>query len=198
MFVDRKIFGVDLNFNQDTNKEYLVPITASSLSLPFPDKIFDIVTAVDVIEHIEGSKRRDAIHEMARVVKDDGILILSVPCDKYAEACDMKVNKSYKRRTGVDHNFIKEHLELRLPSTAEIREIFHNIAAKRVGGQLIISENTSVHLNAFIQRLLLGDINKPLNLILRVFLKILSPILVYIGNIGKCYRKTFVFKCGRL
>jgi len=46
-------------------------------ALPFPDGIFDLVTAFDVVEHVEDDRRVFA--ELTRVLKPDGRLIFSVP-----------------------------------------------------------------------------------------------------------------------
>lgn len=45
--------------------------------LPFSDQTFDLVCAFDVIEHIEDDRR--VFGEVSRVLKDDGVLIFSVP-----------------------------------------------------------------------------------------------------------------------
>lgn len=45
--------------------------------LPYPDGIFDIVTATEVIEHLENFRR--VAHEIYRVLKPGGICILSTP-----------------------------------------------------------------------------------------------------------------------
>lgn len=43
-----------------------VLVVASALNLPFNNKVFDCVTAVDVLEHIASSERNRAINEMKR------------------------------------------------------------------------------------------------------------------------------------
>jgi SAM-dependent methyltransferase len=45
--------------------------------LPFHDQTFDLVCAFDVIEHVEDDEQ--AFREVSRVLKDDGVLIFSVP-----------------------------------------------------------------------------------------------------------------------
>jgi SAM-dependent methyltransferase len=45
--------------------------------LPFHDDAFDLVCAFDIVEHLEDDTR--AFGEISRVLKKDGILILSVP-----------------------------------------------------------------------------------------------------------------------
>ncbi len=46
-------------------------------ALPFEDQSFDLVCAFDVIEHVEDDQR--AFTEISRVLKEDGVLIFSVP-----------------------------------------------------------------------------------------------------------------------
>jgi SAM-dependent methyltransferase len=46
-------------------------------ALPYEDGRFDLVCAFDIIEHVEDDLR--ALAELSRVLKDDGVLILSVP-----------------------------------------------------------------------------------------------------------------------
>jgi SAM-dependent methyltransferase len=49
----------------------------SCVELPFEDEAADIITALDVIEHIEDDAR--AVREMARVLKKGGYLVITVP-----------------------------------------------------------------------------------------------------------------------
>ncbi|MGA6826064.1 class I SAM-dependent methyltransferase [Nitrospira sp. NS4] len=46
-------------------------------ALPFPDSSFDLVCAFDIVEHVEDDRR--AFHELTRVAKDHGTVIVSVP-----------------------------------------------------------------------------------------------------------------------
>src|SRR5258708_35660450 len=52
-------------------------VSGEITALPFRDRQFDLVAAFDVIEHIEDD--RLVFHELSRVLKDDGVLIFSVP-----------------------------------------------------------------------------------------------------------------------
>jgi SAM-dependent methyltransferase len=54
-------------------------------TLAFGDREFDLVCACDVIEHIEEDRR--VFSELSRVLKDDGVLICSVPLhrDRWTE-----------------------------------------------------------------------------------------------------------------
>lgn len=46
-------------------------------ALPFPDAYFELLCVLDVVEHVANHK--GAFRELSRVVKDNGILFLSVP-----------------------------------------------------------------------------------------------------------------------
>ncbi len=54
-----------------------IAVRADVGALPFADRQFDLVCALDVIEHVEDD--RGVFAEVVRVLKDDGVLIFSVP-----------------------------------------------------------------------------------------------------------------------
>lgn len=54
------------------------PVVGNVRRLPFPARSFDIVVCTEVIEHT--SSPEQAICELTRVVADDGLLVLTVPC----------------------------------------------------------------------------------------------------------------------
>lgn len=46
---------------------------------PYPDSYFDVVTMLAVFEHIEPAKMVPIIREIRRVLRDDGIFVLTTP-----------------------------------------------------------------------------------------------------------------------
>ena len=60
-----------------SQKTGLEIINGSITELPFSEKSFDLVCAFDVIEHVEDDLL--AVNEMKRVVKDEGIIFITVP-----------------------------------------------------------------------------------------------------------------------
>ncbi|MFI6511246.1 class I SAM-dependent methyltransferase [Streptosporangium sp. NPDC050855] len=54
-------------------------IHADARDLPLPDAEFDLVMALDVLEHIEEDDR--AAGELARVLRPGGTALITVPCD---------------------------------------------------------------------------------------------------------------------
>jgi len=53
------------------------PVCGNVAKLPFQDKSFDLVSALDVLEHIKNDDL--AISEISRIAKKDGIVIITVP-----------------------------------------------------------------------------------------------------------------------
>jgi ubiquinone/menaquinone biosynthesis C-methylase UbiE len=52
-------------------------IAGSILQLPLPDKCFDLITCFETLEHVEDHEL--ALKELRRVLKPDGLLIISTP-----------------------------------------------------------------------------------------------------------------------
>ena len=78
-----KVTGLDLcseavdNANEKYGSSKLAYVNDSALQMPFADKSFDRVVSFETIEHLPD--HRKFLSEIRRVLKDDGILILSSP-----------------------------------------------------------------------------------------------------------------------
>ena len=83
---DRAI-GVDLSPDavrhalQAYRRENLRFLAASATALPFRDAAFDLITAFEVIEHLE--PWRDLLSESRRLLRADGVLFVSTPNKSY-------------------------------------------------------------------------------------------------------------------
>ncbi|MCE9551450.1 MAG: methyltransferase domain-containing protein [Betaproteobacteria bacterium] len=89
-----KVVGVDLsadviqhaknNYGHHANLQF---VTASCECLPFSDASFDLAISFETIEHIE--QQKEFISELTRVLRPDGVLILSSPNKRlYSDAHD--------------------------------------------------------------------------------------------------------------
>jgi ubiquinone/menaquinone biosynthesis C-methylase UbiE len=89
--------------NVDTSKEALAFLNASGykgklvkgLKLPFKDGTFDVVTALDVLEHINDDTQ--ALKEWIRVLKPGGSLLLTVPAYQWLWSQHDEINNHYRR-----------------------------------------------------------------------------------------------------
>jgi ubiquinone/menaquinone biosynthesis C-methylase UbiE len=74
-------FGIDLTYSglayAQRHGERLI-VQASATALPFPDRVFDIVTSFDVIYALDDTGAAAALNEMYRVMRPGGYLILNV------------------------------------------------------------------------------------------------------------------------
>lgn len=69
-----------IKYAQDNyKKENLNFKVADIENLPFKDNYFDIVVSFETIEHVNKEKQKNFLSEIKRVLKDDGILIMSTP-----------------------------------------------------------------------------------------------------------------------
>lgn len=81
----KKVTGVEINEDavnyantiySNNNVSYQ---TGSILDIPFEDNTFDILTSFETIEHIENEEKQ--LQEIKRVLKKDGLYIMSTPND---------------------------------------------------------------------------------------------------------------------
>lgn len=80
-----KAYGIDIsneaidiakNKYKSDNLEF---ITSSISILPFEDASFDVVVSFETIEHVDEETQRHFLNEVKRILKTDGILIMSTP-----------------------------------------------------------------------------------------------------------------------
>lgn len=76
-YVKKGVFGCGLDMNKigDRNTQNIQFIRGDAQKLPFKDKVFDLVTATEVIEHLPD--HNSFLREIHRVSKKNGFLILS-------------------------------------------------------------------------------------------------------------------------
>lgn len=70
---------------------------ANVYELPFSDNSFDIILAMDVMEHVPNEQR--ALNEIKRVLKDDGLLLITVPAFELLWSVHDDVNNHIRRYT---------------------------------------------------------------------------------------------------
>ncbi len=76
------VFGIDIDpsMNELATAKGVDFRSGSAYEIPFPDTTFDIVTCVEVVEHLE--RPGDALEELKRVLKVEGSLVLTTPVPK--------------------------------------------------------------------------------------------------------------------
>ena len=79
--------------------------------LNFDTESFDIVTAFDVIEHIDDDRK--AFEEVFRVTKKNGLIITSVPAFNFLWSDHDEINHHYRRYTKKTFNLLSADLNLK-------------------------------------------------------------------------------------
>lgn len=124
-------------------------VLGDATAMDFEDNSYDIVVALDVYEHIPRDKRKDFITEINRVSKY--IAIISAPFNKPEVVnSEIRLNNYFKVLTGIDHKWLIEHIENKLPSLQELYGFLgcNNISYEHFShGRLNLWEKlTSMHL----------------------------------------------------
>ena len=90
----------------------------------FEDQSYDIVIALDVLEHVPDNARESFLFEAHRVSKY--MAIMCFPYDSlYNSSAEKCANNYYKAIYGCDHIWLKEHIENGLPKLDAIRHLMN-------------------------------------------------------------------------
>lgn len=79
-----EVFGLDFSgqaLAYTRQRGHLHLVQGDLTRLPFPDGTFDVVTALDVVEHIREDE--GALREVNRVLRPGGVLLVSVPAFRF-------------------------------------------------------------------------------------------------------------------
>lgn len=72
-------------------------VVATIDTMPFEASRFDLITCLDVLEHIEDD--REALRELRRVARPDGVLLITVPAYPQLWSSHDELNRHYRRYT---------------------------------------------------------------------------------------------------
>lgn len=73
------LYGVDVDPALADAPPVIRRSFASAERLPFKSASFDVVTFVEVLEHVPEHLERSCLEEIRRVIRDDGVLLLTTP-----------------------------------------------------------------------------------------------------------------------
>lgn len=93
-------------------------VQADVTELPFGDRSFDVVLALDLMEHLPPALRRAALSELARV--SARCLIVGCPCGERALRSDARLARFYRLQGRRPPPWLDEHLENGFPEVSDI------------------------------------------------------------------------------
>lgn len=120
------LFGQFMPDSQVTYVDPLIPggsgeghITGDIFSTELDGKSFDVVSAVDVLEHVPPEWRQAFLERMSLLGKNT--IILGFPCSDLSDAfeTDRTIDDQYRRIFGHDYPWLEEHYRYGLPSVGE-------------------------------------------------------------------------------
>lgn len=76
----------DISLAKQSNQENCKYILADACEIPFKNNSFDAALCIDVIEHVKNGE--NIILEIYRILKNEGVLIIAVPHEKYPYTYD--------------------------------------------------------------------------------------------------------------
>ncbi|HWQ19577.1 MAG TPA: class I SAM-dependent methyltransferase [Methanotrichaceae archaeon] len=112
---DCRCHGMDISMEAlrfCRSRENLSLARGSGEMLPFKSNAFDVVFALDVIEHIEDHKR--AMKEICRILRPGGFLVLTVPAFQFLWSAHDTANHHKRRytRAGLIRDLESSHLSV--------------------------------------------------------------------------------------
>ena len=140
--------------------------------LPLKDDSFEVVTSIDVLEHINQKDRQLFINELLRVAKKKVIFSTPYGSDGHIES-EVKLLKLFEENKK-ESFFLKEHVQKGLPQLKEIKDYLKNLHS-----QIFFAGD--YRLNFFLTKLDLKSLKEPkldklfywfkrfLNIVLNIF-----------------------------
>lgn len=102
----------------DAPSDGLERVEGDVLDLPFADRQFEFVVALDLLEHVPSGQRKQALSELARVTNRR--LIAGCPCGERALRGDRRLSRYYSLMPKAKPTWLAEHLENGFPEPKDL------------------------------------------------------------------------------
>lgn len=106
----KKVYGLDksreaiVHAGNRYKRENLEYLEGSIGQLPFADNSIDIIVSFETIEHVDDDIQKKFMNEVTRVLKKDGILVISTP-DKYIYSEKANYKNEFHIKEFYEHEF---------------------------------------------------------------------------------------------
>jgi SAM-dependent methyltransferase len=135
-------------------------------ALPFADMTFDVVIAVDLLEHVPADGREQAVRELCRVARSR--VVVACPAGEEALAADRRLADRIRGGGRAVPPWLTEHLENGFPTATEIEAAAAPFGEVRV----LANENIAAH-----ERLVAAELTPLSAVVLRILGRPLEAML---------------------
>ncbi len=187
-FSGRPVVAVDLSAESLRHARAVQPViavVADASALPFSDGIFELCVSLDTFEHIPETRRVRAAAEVIRALSPAGTAVVSFPAGEAAAEAEERVRAAYRKHTGGDIPWLKEHAVFGLPDATAVLRAFQDAASPR--NTVTLEKNTSLPIWQWMWQVLMCGWPGRGNAVFQVLLKWVTPLLIRI-HWGRCYR----------
>lgn len=125
----KNIIGVDV-LPTDVQIDGFQFVHASIISLPFADRSFSVAASVDVLEHLPGNIRTEAVKQLVRTA--DKVILVAFPSGKVAREIDEVFNQELVDAGQAIPDWLSEHLDNPYPDADAVVSDMER-EAKRIG-----------------------------------------------------------------
>ncbi|PIR13867.1 hypothetical protein COV49_00780 [Candidatus Falkowbacteria bacterium CG11_big_fil_rev_8_21_14_0_20_39_10] len=150
--------------------------------IPVDDGSYDIVTSIDVLEHVPPKFRKEFVKELNRIARKS--VIISAPLGTKTHSQYEKEELENAKKQNIDIPYLEEHVELGLP-TPELITSF----AQKYGGTIFYSGNLSINRKLF--RIHTFEVKNPLFNLILFFLKLIFNMCMNLGIYQYMTRRSF-------
>jgi len=107
-------------------------IQGNGISMPFKEEKFDMVSALDVIEHVPPESRETFLRELCRVSRD--LVLVSSPFpDENVKKAESMLYDQVKHLYGLTHQQLEEHRRFGLPESGMVAAVLEKAGFSQVG-----------------------------------------------------------------
>lgn len=121
-----KVVGVDVEPPLESVENFTFQ-QGTITDLPFPDKSFQVVSCIDVLEHLPLEARDCAIDELVRVASR--AVLVACPHGENGQACDAEFQSALGSRNRPVPPWVAEHQRQEYPTTTKVAEKLREAAA---------------------------------------------------------------------
>ena len=113
------ITKLDLGFTKPRSSSPATYVSGNATRLPFQTGSFDLVFAMDLLEHVPKENRPVVIEEMARVARKQVFAVF--PCGEISQRQDLLIASRFEKKSGSELSILKIHENIPFPDEKEIR-----------------------------------------------------------------------------